>query len=139
MKARKQRRIDLLVSGTLDGTTFKDQETAIRTEISGLETVSAAPVMDEVELASLLEFAGWVMPRLAGVWAGCSLPNKLRIQKAVFPSGLVVGKEGIGTASLPVFFKLVEEAEQVSAGVLSATTKLEVLASPGGFEPPFSP
>jgi hypothetical protein len=77
----------------------------------------------------LLEFAEWLLGRVAGIWNSASLPNKLRIQAALFPDGLRVSKEGLGTPLRPLFFKQFQEI----------STEQHGLASPGGFEPPLPP
>ena len=80
------------------------------------------------QVDSLLDFAAW-MERAAGTWNSAALPNKLRIQGALFPGGLAVTKQGFGPPLLPLSFKQFQEipVEETS------------LASPGGFEPPLPP
>jgi hypothetical protein len=53
----------------------------------------------------LLEFAGWLLERVAGIWNSASTENKRRIQGALFPGGLAIAKDGFGTASSSIFFK----------------------------------
>jgi hypothetical protein len=50
-----------------------------------------------------------MLGRAAGIWETASLPNKLRIQEALFPHGLTVTKEEIGTSSMPLFFRHLHE------------------------------
>jgi hypothetical protein len=50
-----------------------------------------------------------MLGRAAGIRETASLPNKLRIQEALFPHGLTVTKEEIGTSSMPLFFRYLHE------------------------------
>ena len=55
------------------------------------------------QVESLLEFAEWMLERVAGIWNSASLPNQRRIQEAFFPQGLTVTQDGFGTPLRPYF------------------------------------
>ncbi len=48
---------------------------------------------------------------LAGLWSAADYDKKQRIQKALFPSGLTLSRNGFRTALTPPFFKEFEEIE----------------------------
>jgi hypothetical protein len=83
----------------------------------------------EADLERLLEFSEGLLQRVPGIWNAAELPNKLRLQQALFPNGLTVSADGFGTAQDPFFFK--------SSTLLVVAA--DDLASPGGFEPPLPP
>jgi hypothetical protein len=108
---------------------FKSQAELVGTAIKELEDQILPVSVTEAEIASLVEFAEWMMLRMAGIWNSATITNKLRLQRTLFPNGLEVSQEGFGTASDPLFF----------AGWVPGVDAETSLASPGGFEPPLPP
>jgi site-specific DNA recombinase len=129
LKDKRQRLVDLFVDGQLDRATYDEQTQRVGTALEAAEAHAAHDPMGEQQLNSLLEFAEWMMDRLAGLWSAARYDKKQRIQRALFPNGLTVSREGLGTASISKFFKELEEIEE----------KELRMASPGGFEPPLPP
>ena len=129
----RQRIIDLLVKGTIDQDVYKEQMarvgTALREVQLEADRLSSEASVNAHDLERLLEFADWLLCRVAGIWKSATLQNKLRVQAALFPDGLTVSNEGFGTASTPLFFY------QYAPIPIAAND----MASPGGFEPPLSP
>jgi hypothetical protein len=76
----------------------------VRRELHGLGNQILPVSVTEAEIASLVEFAEWMMLRIAGIWNSATITNKLRLQHTLFPKGLEVSSEGFGTASEPLFF-----------------------------------
>ena len=107
----------------------ESQAELVGTAIKDLENQTLPVSVTEAELASLVEFAEWMMLRVAGIWNSATISNKLRLQRTLFPNGLEVSNEGFGTASEPLFF----------AGWDAEVEAKTSLASPGGFEPPLPP
>jgi hypothetical protein len=129
LEARDQRIVDLFVDGQIDKDTYEDRRAKVGTALSKAKSQqSEAPIAAE-QVEYLLEFADWMLQRVAGIWNSASLSNKLRIQSAFFPDGLTVSKEGFGTPLEPLFFKQFQEIPIEESS----------LASPGGFEPPLPP
>jgi site-specific DNA recombinase len=128
-KARKQRLIDYLLDGKIQQEVYDSQMERVGTSIEQLQQSIPSAPMPEAELSSLLEFAEWLVERVAGIWNSASLGNKQRLQQALFPKGLTVSPEGFGTGKEPFFFK----------DYLSPNATNNGLASPGGFEPPLPP
>src|SRR4051812_49448960 len=81
------------------------------------------------QLEYFLEFAEWVLDRVAGVRNAAPLTLKHRLQSALFPDGIMAAQDGFGTGLRPIFcyaFQPIPIAETS-------------LASPRGFEPLLSP
>jgi site-specific DNA recombinase len=129
VEARKQLVVDAVIEKRIDKATYDDQMAIVGTELSAAQSQLAGTLVNEEELECLLQFADWLLERVAGIWNGASAENKRRIQSALFPDGLTVTKEGFGTTSTAIFFK------QLQAVPVDETE----MASPGGFEPPLPP
>jgi hypothetical protein len=71
------------------------------------------------EVDCLLEFADWLLQRVAGIWNSASAENKRRIQGVLFPEELTVAKEGSGTTSTPIFFKHLKPIPIEESGLAS--------------------
>ncbi len=129
LEAKRQRLLDLYVDGKLSDDEYQKQTLTVGTALDQLQTQTTTGSTTNDELEHLLEFADWMLERIAGIWNAASLGNKLRLQTALFPKGLTVSKEGFGTAQVPYFLG----TSEVVVG-----TEGE-MASPMGFEPMLSP
>jgi hypothetical protein len=108
---------------------YDDQRRKVGTELAAAGLLEGEAVLDLAEVELLLDLADWMLSHAASVWASASCANEIRIQKAVFPVGLVVSPGGFGTPQDQcAFFRLRENSDDEI-----------VLASPGGFEPPLPP
>jgi len=122
LEKRRQRVIDLLVEGTLKKFEYEDQMIQIGTAMQEVERHIQSTLISEADLERLLDFSEWLLERVRGIWNAAELPNKLRLQQALFRNGLTLPADGFGTAQHPFFFK-------------SSTLLTDVpddLASPGG-------
>jgi hypothetical protein len=104
MEARKQRLIESVVDGRIDKATYDDQIGRVGTDLAAAQGQLSQTLIGAEELDCLLEFAAWLLERVAGIWNSAAAPNKRRIQTALFPAGLTLTKEGFGTAQRPLFF-----------------------------------
>ncbi len=127
--ARKQKLIDAVVEKLIAKDVYDSQMEIVGTELAAAQSQLSETVIDAQKLECLLEFADWLLERVAGVWNSASPENKRRIQAALFQGGLTITKEGFGTTPLSIFFKHFQEIEVEESG----------MASPGGFEPPLPP
>ena len=129
LENRKQNLIESVVDGRIDKATYDNQLERVGTELKAIQEKLSEASVSAQELDCLVEFAGWLLERVAGIWSSASPDNKRRIQRALFPDGLTVAKEGFGTTSTPIFFKHFKPIPIGESG----------LASPRGFEPLLSP
>ena len=104
LEAKRQRLVDLLVEGALQKPEYVDQIEKVGTafKVLGNESENVADSMEELDI--LLQFAEWLLLRVAGTWNAADLGNKLRLQRVLFPDGLTVSSEAFGTAKHPLFF-----------------------------------
>ena len=128
LQVRKQKLIDAMLDGRLKQSLFEEQLEILEREA---EKHSEPGEMehDGVEIESLLAFAEWFLNNAATVWMGASSEKKIRIQEAVFPSGVSFSKEGFRTLGKSSIFKYL-------APFLDDSKEM---ASPEGFEPSLTP
>jgi site-specific DNA recombinase len=129
LEDRRKRIIDAMLDGRLDQKMYDDQMVRVGTALEAIHNGAEKTIIAKEELVTLLEFAEWMLERVAGIWNSAAIENKKRIQAALFPDGLTVTPTGFGTASNPSFFTEFEPVPVEETG----------LASPGGFEPPLPP
>ena len=101
----------------------------VGTELQSAGLVEGDVLVDLAEVELLLDFAEWMIENASGVWVSASYARKQQIQRAVFPNGLLVSKEGFGTPGVTSLFKQLQAIPDDVYG----------MASPGGFEPPLPP
>ena len=129
LEARQQKVHDCFFDGQIDKVNYDIQLERVGTELRTAQEMYSETFISAQELDCLLEFAAWLLERVAGIWNSASAENKRRIQRALFPEGVTIGKEGFGTTSTPMFFNLMRPIPIEESG----------LASPRGFEPLLSP
>jgi site-specific DNA recombinase len=129
LESRRQRLVDLLVEGALRKPEYDDQIEKVGTQLKALgsELENSADSIEELDI--LLQFADWLLQRVAGIWNAAELGNKQRLQHVLFPDGLTVSSKAFGTPKHPLFFDTYSMDAHANYG----------LASPGGFEPPLPP
>jgi site-specific DNA recombinase len=129
LESRKRKLTDAMLDGRIQQAVYEEEMSGVGTAIQKLraETAEQLPKIQEVQ--RLLDFAEWMLDRVAGLWNTASMETRMRIQTALFPDGITVGKERFGTASTSTFFSALEPIP------VEKTT----LASPRGFEPLLSP
>ena len=129
LEAYRQRIIKSWIEEKINKEIYDDQMRQVGTQLEAAGLIEGEAVLELAEVELLLDFADWMLTHASLVWASASLENKIRIQKALFPGGLIVSPEGFGTPEeTSVFLRLREQL----------TDELN-LASPGGFEPPLPP
>src|SRR6185369_5516809 len=93
------------IDDKIDKDTYDAQTRNVGTQLEKLNGQGSEPVVSEEQLEGLLEFAEWMLERIAGIWNSASFDNQLRIQNALFPEGLAVEQNGFGTAESSVLFR----------------------------------
>lgn len=129
LEERKQKILDAMLDVKITQRVYEEQTDKIEADLVDLRMLQSNSVPAETELQRLIEFSEWFLNNVAAVWMGAEPQQKRRIQQAVFPSGVAFTKEGFQTPQNSLFLNELHTAEP---------TELS-LASPGGFEPPFSP
>ena len=108
---------------------YEAQMQKVSTDLQVAGLTEGATFADLAEIELLLDFADRMLSEISVIWATATWQDKQRIQRAVFPNGLPVTKEGVGTPEETFLFR------QLSHGTWDESS----LASPGGFEPPLPP
>ncbi len=108
---------------------YEEQTEKIEADLANLKFVQPSSIPPETELERLLQFAEWFLNNVAVVWIGAEPEQMRRIQQAILPSGVAFTEEGFQTPQGSFYFNHLRATERTEAS----------LASPGGFEPPFSP
>ena len=129
LEGKKQQLIDAVVTERIDKATYDDQITRVGTDLAAAQSQLSETLISAEELECLLEFADWLLERVAGIWSSASADNKRRLQSALFPDGLTLTKEGFGTTPVSIFFKGFQPIQVEESG----------MASPAGFEPALPP
>ena len=129
LENRKRKLLDALLDGRIPQTVYEDEMRSVGTALNEALEAGDNVLPNSQQLEHLLEFAEWVLDRLAGLWNAAPLTLKHRLQSALFPDGITVAQEGFGTGLRPIFCSAFQPIpiEETS------------LASPRGFEPLLSP
>lgn len=90
LKTREQNLIDAIVEKRIKQEVFDSQMAIGGTELAAAQFQLDEQLIREEELESLLDFADWLLGRIAGIWNSAS-PQK----EAHFPGGISVQKGGI--------------------------------------------
>src|ERR1017187_3168584 len=87
LETPKQNVHEFFFDGRIDQATYDDQTGRVGTELKEAREKFSETLVSAQELDCLLEFAGWLLERVAGIWNSASPENKCRIQRALFPAG----------------------------------------------------
>ncbi len=130
VEIRKQKLVDALLDGKLTDQIYQEQMDRVQAELQTLQiAIEDRASLEPQALERMLDFAEWFFENVGAVWLGADLENKLRIQEAVFPSGIVLSSDGFGTLQpANLFINLWQDSKDEYS-----------LASPRGFEPLLSP
>jgi hypothetical protein len=128
LNERKNRLCDAFLDGKVPEEECRTQLNRIGTLLSEQKVEDDTP-SDYVQVSELIDFSSWFLNHAASIWFGADSTVKTRIQTAVFPTGILVTKAGVRTPEPICIFKQLQSLELHGIE----------LASPGGFEPPFSP
>jgi hypothetical protein len=109
----------------LDQHTYQDEFDRLNEEITLAEMEAEDARLDQLDVEAAVEFAQYVLLNAARIWSESSSEQRQRLQKLIFPAGVLFA-EGVyrtSTTSL-IFFELEEIRDQK-----------ERLVAPAGIEP----
>ena len=123
-------RIDQLVEAhvhakSIDRQTYETRMTRERERLALAQLELHDAELDELDVEGLLAFAERLLTNAARLWPSLDLGQKIRLQSAVFPSGLEFDGGSFRTPELASIFSYLRAVENQS----------ERLASPTGVEP----
>ena len=85
--------------------------------------------LEEMDMEGMLNFASYAVSNAARIWVECTLDQKQRFQKSLFPDGIEFLEGKFGTAATSILFSMLEPQRP----------QKEKMATPTGFEPVSSP
>lgn len=122
----KKRRIDsLVIQGTFDEATYRENAGAIKREIVSKTVELEDLKIDLEDIRACIEYCKFYVRSISKLWLGADLRLKLRLQNQVFPSGVYCEEKIIRTKETALIF-----------AHFQAKTKAEYqLVALRGFEP----
>jgi len=106
VEARKATLVDRWLDSQVDQGTYAEHTTRLMAEIDEVRLELRAAEFENIELESVLTFAEKIMMRPARLWVESTLAQRQRLQKTLFPNGIVFDGEQFGTESTSLFFSL---------------------------------
>jgi site-specific DNA recombinase len=129
LKEKKLKLLDAKLSGQIRDEDYHDFAERLNSELALVDTELHSVTVDEIDIDAALDWVERLLWNQRKLWLDSSLEAKQKLQNALFPNGLKLSKEGIGTPPNSSFYEILG-ADQVSENTL---------ASPRGFEPLLSP
>ncbi len=127
LQGRKDRLIEAFIyKQAIDEQTYHRQLDKLNQEITLTEIDLHEAKLDEFDIAIVLQFSEHILVNAARLWVELSLDQKQRLQKVLFPDGVVFKDGELGTAVTSGIFKVLEQAGGQKTN----------LAPRGGLEPP---
>ena len=111
----------------IDQKTYDEQRDRLREEITVAELALHESTLEELDVDGILGFAETLLQNAANLWKHSEPAQRQRLQRAIFPEGIVFDGERFGTAVTCLAFCQLHQSDSCTAGV----------ASPAGFEPAF--
>ncbi len=125
LRQRKDKLDEVFIfKGAIDQATYERQRDKLNEEIADAETAVHEAKLEELDLEAVLNFAQHVLLNAARLWIKFSLDQKQRLQKVIFPEGLVYTPEGFRiTVTSPIFSLL--QMEKTQKTILAPQVGLE--------------
>jgi site-specific DNA recombinase len=124
-EARKQRILDQMADGVLSADDFTKMHKTTTEAIADLREKLRLSQSNELDLDSAIEYLTHLLWNTSIAWQTSDLRGKQRIQRRIFPEGLIFEKTGFGTPVTHSIYTLLGD-DSVSE---------HVLVAPQGFEP----
>ncbi len=121
----KTKLIQKNLNGVVSDDDYKEQIEMLNSRITGKEIERSEYRVEETTVDQYIGMAESLFSNVSTMWLDATFPNKQRFQTLLFPKGIELSKEGLGTAQLGLPFSLNDDLAP------SQTT----LVPPGGIEP----
>ncbi|MEA2238331.1 MAG: site-specific recombinase [Thermoanaerobaculia bacterium] len=129
LEVKRGRYVEMLAEGRISQEAYDGAVSQVEDNLQIARVARRELQVDQIEVEAILDFAERLLSNLASVWTAATFEQKLRIQRAILPSGLPYTRDGFGNSETIGIFKYLREIEQAPVG----------LASPTGFEPVLAP
>jgi site-specific DNA recombinase len=126
LETRKTNVLAQMAAGNLAEDDFRSLYASIRSELEEVRGRLRSAESSELDLETALEYLKFQFWNTHILWQQSDLAGKVRLQRAIFPNGVVWSSEGFGTPVTHSIFSLLAAAESEES----------VLVGPEGFEPP---
>ncbi len=125
LEAKKSRIDELMIKGTFDEDTYKQQAESLKNEIiaAKIEWTDAKVELNDID--ACLNYCKFFLANIANLWANSELNLKQRFQQLLFPGEIYFEGNSFRTTAISPIFKEIQ----------AAVSKESYLASPRGFEP----
>ena len=101
----RQAIFNLFVAERIGDEEYRKQTDRIEGMLAEVKTLEAESLIGQAELDRLLDFAEWMTWSAELIWSRAPIADRLRIQNAFFPEGVVAFKETLGTPPTTSFIK----------------------------------
>src|SRR5262245_23734615 len=98
----------LAIRALLQGLGYEPQRDKLNEEIASAEMAAHEAKLEELDIEAVINFSQHVLLNAARLWTTFSLNQKQRLQKVIFPEGLVYFPEGFGTAVTSPIFSILQ-------------------------------
>ena len=115
LKERKERLVELLVAGTLDEETYKEQADKVEAEIIVKRLELNEAEMEGFDIEAVLNFAEHLILNATRLWRDANLDQKQRLQKVFFPEGVTFLEGEFGTTATCLFFNHLQVLEPIES------------------------
>jgi len=113
LEAKRNRLEDMfLFKRAIDEGTYLRQHDRIQQDIALAEMESHDAKIDAIDMQGLLDYTEHILLSLGRQWLDCSLDQRQRLQKVLFPSGATFADGEFGTAETCLLFKLLPQSEE---------------------------
>ncbi len=97
LESRKARMLGQLADGFVSGADYARMNRETSATISEVQERLEVAEMNELDIDSFLSYLEHLLWNSRNVWESSDLQGKQRLQRRIFPKGLVMGKTGFGT------------------------------------------
>jgi hypothetical protein len=122
LRVKRQRVIDAFFhERVIDKATYEDQLAHVREEIAIMELEIYDAKLDELDIEAALNFATNALSNAAQFWTRCTLDQKQRFQKILFPNGLKFDGESFGTVTTSIACNYLQGISSADSSLASRT------------------
>ncbi len=126
LESERQDNYKLAKKDIFDEKTIKEDLAKVESKILAVKLQLNEGLMDEYELGTVIEAGVQFMRNPATTWKSVLLDNKQRIQKMIFPKGMVFDPiHGFGTSTLSLPFEVLQDA-YVENNILVTPRRIEL-------------
>jgi len=118
LEQRRERLVDTFVyKKAIDQNTYQRELDKLNEQIVLAEMAENDAKLEGYDVESVLNFAAHVILNASRLWLESSSEQKERLQKVLFPKGVVFTKKGYGTTEICPFFNLIPKNEVEKNGL----------------------